>query len=242
MRQYMRRFLDNVYQIIEATDGEEGVRTAMERIPDLIISDVMMPKLDGFEACFRLKTDERTSHIPIILLTAKAGREHKITGLETGADDYLVKPFDVKELLVRVKNLLDQRRILREKFQHEPVLSPKDIKISPIDEKFVEKAIAVIEAHISDPTFTTPTFAEELALSRMQLHRKLRALTNMSPGELIRSFRMKRAASLLRQRGGNISEIAYEVGYNNPSNFAQSFREYFGVPPSEYISRQEPRS
>ncbi len=239
MRRYMRTHLESAYRLLEATNGEEGVQTAFETIPDLIISDVMMPKTDGFELCKRLKTDERTSHIPTILLTAKAAAEHKLEGLQIGADDYVIKPFDARELLARVKNLIDQRRKLREKFQRELVLQPKDVTVQSVDATFLKKTIAVIESHLSDPGFDTTAFAAQVAMSRMQLHRKLRALTNLGPGELIRSFRMKHAASLLQQNAGNISEIAYEVGYNNPSYFAKVFREYFGVAPSEYPRHQQ---
>lgn len=239
VRSYIREQLDPTYRVLESHDGNEGIKTAIETIPDLIISDVMMQEKDGYELCRILKRDEKTSHIPIILLTAKAGTESKIEGLELGADDYLVKPFEVKELLVRVKNLVDQRKKLREKFQRELIVQPKDVKVKSIDEIFLIKALAVIESHVPDPSFNTASLADELAMSRMQLHRKLRALTNSGPGELIRSFRMRRAASLILQKVGNISEIAYEVGYTNPSNFAQVFKEFFGVPPSEYVLRQE---
>ena len=238
VRSYIRDYLDPTYRVLEASDGDEGINAAIESIPDLIISDVMMPKKDGYELCRLLKRDEKTSHIPIILLTAKAGSKSKIEGLETGADDYLVKPFDAKEMLVRVKNLIDQRQILRDKFQRELIVQPKDVKLRSIDERFLTKTLAVIESHLSDASFDTATLAEAVAMSRMQLHRKLRALTNSSPGELIRSFRMKRAGSMLQQQAGNISEIAYEVGYSNPSHFAQVFKDYFGVPPSEYVPRQ----
>jgi len=239
MRKYMHACLDNKYRVIEAANGAEGVRKAIEEIPDLIISDVMMPKMEGHELCRIVKHDEKTSHIPIILLTAKAGTESKIEGFETGADDYFIKPFDAKELLVRVKNLIEQRGKLREKFQRELVVQPLNINVQSIDEKFLVKAFGVIEANLSDPDFDTTALAHEVAMSRMQLHRKLRALTNLSSGELIRSFRMKRAASLLQQKSGNISEVAYEVGYNNPAHFAQVFREHFGVSPSEYIRSQK---
>jgi CheY-like chemotaxis protein len=239
VRSYIRGYLDPTYRVLEASDGDEGINAAIESIPDLIISDVMMPKKDGYELCRILKQDEKTSHIPIILLTAKAGSESKIEGLETGADDYLVKPFKAKEMLVRVKNLIDQRQILREKFQRELIVQPREVKLKSIDEIFLTKALAVIESHLSDANFDTAALAEAVAMSRMQLHRKLRALTNSGPGELIRSFRMKRAGSMLQQKAGNISEVAYEVGYSNPSHFAQVFKDHFGVPPSEYVPRQD---
>jgi len=234
MRKYMRTHLDNSYRVLEAANGEEGIREAVETIPDLIISDVMMPRMDGFALCEKLKTDERTSHIPIILLTAKAGTDHKIEGLETGADEYLVKPFDAKELQVRVKNLIDQRRKLRERYRKEGGIRLKEIAITSADERFMNRAIEVVESHISDQGFTAEQFAGEMFLSRMQLHRKMRALTDLSPWQFVRKVRLHRAADLLRKRAGNVSDIAYQIGYDSPSRFAEAFRQEFGQTPSDY--------
>jgi DNA-binding response OmpR family regulator len=234
VRAYIRDYLEQDYQIIEAIDGEDGLAISAEKIPDLIISDVMMPKMDGYELCRRLKTDERTSHIPVILLTARAGGENKVEGLETGADDYIIKPFDARELQVRVKNLIEQRRKLRERFRKEITLQPKDIAITSMDEQFLKKAMEVIEQNLSDPEFSTEVFAKGVAMSRMQLNRKLRALTDQSTHEFIRTYRLKRAAQLLQHRAGTVSEICYDVGFNSLSHFAKVFREQFGQSPSEY--------
>ncbi|MEX2116845.1 MAG: ATP-binding protein [Bacteroidota bacterium] len=234
MQKYMRTHLEGAYNLFEAVNGEEGLLKASEVIPDLVISDVMMPKMDGFEFTRRIKTDEKTSHIPVILLTAKASAEHKLEGLETGADDYLVKPFDAKELLVRVKNLIEQRRKLRDRFQREITLQPHDIPITSMEEQFLSRAKEIVHNHLSDPNLGVELFAEEMALSRSQLHRKLYALTGVSPGEFIRSMRLQRAAVLLQKHFGNISQVAYEVGFSNPSHFTESFRKQFGVAPSEY--------
>jgi signal transduction histidine kinase/DNA-binding response OmpR family regulator len=239
VRAYMKEYLVRSYQVLEAHDGAEGVEKAEETIPDLIISDVMMPKKDGYEVCKTLKLDEKTSHIPIILLTARAGTENKIEGLETGADDYLTKPFDAKELLARVKNLIEQRRRLRERFRGEVILKPKDIAITSADEKFLTKLMALLEAHISESDFDTETIASELTMSRMQLHRKVRALTDSSPREFLRKMRVERATELLRKHAGNISEVAYEVGFANPAHFAQVFRTLKGVTPSEFLEKEE---
>jgi transcriptional regulator GlxA family with amidase domain len=181
-----------------------------------------------------LKTDERTSHIPIILLTARASEGSKLKGLETGADDYLVKPFNAKELSIRIKNLIEQRRKLRERFTRDITLSPKDISVTSADERFLERAMEIIEKNMSDPEFGVDIFGKEAGLSHSQLHRKIRALTNQSPVEFIRMIRLKRAASLLKQEYGNVAEIAYEVGFSNPSYFAECFRKQFGKSPSEY--------
>ena len=234
MRRYIRGHLDESYTIHEAEDGKKGVAQAVETVPDLIISDVMMPEMDGYELVRILKQDERTSHIPIILLTAKAGGESKIEGLETGADDYLIKPFDAKELLTRVKNLIEQRRKLRERFRGEMTLKPRDITITSVDEKFLTRVMALVEEHMADSDFDTEALAREVAMSRMQLHRKLKALTGQSPHEFTRTLRLGRAAQLLEKNAGNISEVAYDVGFNNLSHFAKAFREQFNKSPSEY--------
>lgn len=236
MRRYIRTNIENGYHIAEAVNGEEGVAKAIETIPDLIISDVMMPKMDGFEVCRKLKTDERTSHIPIILLTAKAGQEHKVEGLETGADDYLVKPFDAKELSVRLINLQEQRKKLREYFQRELTSFPKSGRVQSADEQFLSKVFQIIEIHYPDSEFDLETLANSLLMSRMQLHRKIKAITGYTPGEFMRNFRLQKAAELLTKNTGTVSEIVFMIGYNNLSSFARQFHDKFGVNPSEYPS------
>jgi AraC-like DNA-binding protein len=190
--------------------------------------------MDGFELCAKLKTDERTSHIPVILLTARASEGSKLEGLETGADDYLVKPFNVKELKVRVKNLIEQRRKLRERFNRDLTLSPRDIAVTSADERFLQKAVEIIENRIKDPAFSVERFSKEIGMSTSQLYRKILALTNQSPVEFIRIYRLKLAASLLKQKYGNVAEITYEVGFNNLSYFSKCFRKFYGKSPSEY--------
>jgi YesN/AraC family two-component response regulator len=234
VRTYIRGLLESEYHINEALDGEDGFQNAIETIPDIIISDVMMPKMDGFQLCEKLKTDERTSHIPVILLTARASEGNRLQGLEIGADDYLLKPFDARELQIRVFNLIEQRRKLKARYTKEFNLSPKEIAVTSADERFLQKAIEIIENSMSDPDFGVDLLGKLVGLSHSQLHRKIQALTNLSPVELIRLFRLKRAASLLRQNFGNIAEIAYEVGFNNPAYFAECFRKQYGKSPSEY--------
>ncbi len=225
--------------IAEAIDGEMGLNKAIDKIPDLIVSDVMMPKMDGYGLCKKVKADERTSHIPVILLTAKAAREDKLEGLETGADDFLSKPFDPDELLVRINNLITQREKLKEKYINwfKPKLEKEKEKILSLDDKFLIKAQQVVEQNLSDPEFSVEFFAKEMAISRVQLHRKLKALTNQSGGEFIRILRLNKAADLLLQRTGNISETAWDVGFNDPNYFTTSFRKHFGISPSEYLAR-----
>ncbi len=239
VRRYLCDTFAGQYQVMEAEHGLEGLRKAVEAVPDLVISDLMMPKMDGLELCRHLKSDDRTSHIPVIMLTARASVESKLDGLETGADDYVTKPFHPEELRVRVRNLIDGRRNLRARFGREVKLQPKDITVSSADEKFLQNAIAVVEKHLSDAGFSVEALENEMMMSKMQLYRKLKALTDQSPGEFVRTLRLKRAASLISQRSGNISEIAYGVGFNNLSYFAKCFKEHYGVPPSEYAGRAE---
>lgn len=225
------------FQVVEAIDGEDGLAKATEIIPDLIICDIMMPNMDGNELCDKLKADERTCHVPIILLTAKASRESKIEALQTGADDYLTKPFDSKELQVRVRNLIEQRRALRERFSREVVLKPGEIAITSMDEQFLNRVKEAIEEHLGEEEFSVEDLAYQVGLSRVQLHRKLKALTDQSVGEFIMSMRLQRAVDLLERNAGTVSEIAYMTGFNTPNYFAKCFRKQFGCSPSEYKSR-----
>ena len=236
VRTYIRENLEKEYTILEAVNGEEGQKKSIEQIPDLIISDVMMPKMDGFELCEKLKTDERTSHIPVILLTAKATSKDKITGYETGADDYIMKPFDVKELRVRVKNLIDQRKKLREHFLQEGIFSLDSKDITSIDRKFFERAIKIINEHLSDLSFGVESFASELSIGRTTLYKKLIAIVGEPPSDFIKRIRLSKANELLKIKSGNISEIALEVGFDNPAYFSECFKKQFGVTPSKYQS------
>ena len=233
VRAYIKDYLVSAYEVTEARDGVEGIEKALEIIPDLIISDVMMPKKDGYEVCRTLKLDEKTSHIPIILLTAKAASENKIEGLEIGTDDYLIKPFEPKELLARVKNLIGLRRKLRERFSATVPLKPGEIAVSSIDDVFLKKVAAVVERRMGDENFSVEELGQEVAMSRSQLHRKLIALTNQSASDFIRYMRLHRAMDLLKNNAGTVAEVAYRVGYSNPSHFSTRFREQFGLTPGE---------
>ena len=235
MRHFITEQLVKFYKVKEAINGEAGLQKAIKDPPDLIITDLMMPKMDGISLCKKLKNNVHTSHVPIIMLTAKAGQENKIEGLETGADDYLTKPFDGKELLVRTKNLIEQRQRLRELYTNKEVqVDPKKVTVTSIDQKFLEKVLELLETNFSDPDFGVPEMQQSLAMSKTQLHRKLKALTNEPPGELLRNFRLKRAAQLLSQKANSVTQIAYEVGFNNLSYFAKCFKELFGISPSSY--------
>ncbi len=231
---YLKSLLVINYNVHAAANGREGLEKALELIPDIIISDVMMPEMDGFTLCEKLKTDERTSHIPVILLTARSSDVSKLEGLETGADDYLIKPVNAQELMTRIKNLIEQRRRLRERFSKDATLSPKDIAVTSADQRFLEKAIEIVEKEMKEPDFSVEQFSKEVGMSTSQLYRKIHALTNQTPVEFIRTYRLKRAAYLLTQKFGNVAEVAFEVGFNNLSYFAKCFRELFGKSPSEY--------
>jgi len=233
VRNYVQEILNDTYCVNIAEDGEKGISTALELMPELILSDVMMPKKDGYEVCEALKNDPRTSHIPIILLTAKSDSEDKITGLMTKADDYITKPFILRELLLRIENLIESRKLLREKYKNEGILKPKEIATNSIDEIFLKKLVELVEENMSDENFGVEQLGDEIGMSRSQLHRKLKALLDQSPNQFIRSFRLHRAHDLLKQQSATASEIAYQVGFSSPSYFTKCFHEQFGYTPSD---------
>ena len=234
VRNYIKGYFETDYLVIESADGREGLEKSLKYIPDIIISDVMMPKMNGFELLDKLKTDEKTNHVPVILLTAKAADQDKIEGLQIGADDYMMKPFDAEELQVRVKNLIKQRQRLREHFLKEGIFDCNDKEITSVDKEFLKKTVKIIENHIADTSFGVDIFAEELFMSRQQLRRKLLSIVGESPSDLTRRIRLTKSAKLIEHNFGNISEIAIEVGFNNPAYFAQCFNKQFGMSPSKY--------
>ncbi len=233
LRNYMKEIFAKNYQIELAINGSEGVAIATERIPDLIISDVMMPKMNGFELCKRLKGDIRTSHIPIILLTAKNEEEDRIEGFKNEVDDYLTKPFSKKELHARVANLIASRRKLRKRFSGAILLKPEDISTNSMDEIFLKKLKFTVEKEMGKENFGVEQLSKELAMSRVHLHRKLLALLNQTPTSLIQQFRLERAMNLLRNNVGTVSEIAYEVGFSSPTYFSKCFKKKYGYSPKE---------
>lgn len=239
VRLYLMDLLKSDYTLFEAVNGKAGISTAKENIPDLIISDVMMPEMDGMEFCRRIKTDWLTNHIPVIMLTAKATDESKIAGLETGADDYLTKPFNPKELFARIKNLLDQRKLLREKFSKENYTETKSVTSNQLDEEFLQRAYNLVEKNLDNVNFDTETFAKEMFLSRMQLHRKLQAITGKTPGDFTRALRLNQAAKLLKQNKLSVTQIAFAVGYNSPSQFSRAFSKQFNCTPTEYLTQSK---
>jgi len=239
VRSYIRNQLESSYLVLEAGNGEEGAAIAEERIPDLIITDIMMPKMDGYQMCKVIKGNEKTCHIPIIMLTAKAGMEEKIEGLETGADDYLLKPFSTRELAVRVQNLINLRRRLRERFREKTVIRPADITGIPIEKTFLEKVFKMITTYMGEEHFDVMALSEMLGMSVSQLNRKLGALLGQSTGRLIRSFRLQRAADLLSQNESTVAEICYEVGFVDQANFTRAFKKQFGMAPGVFRKKQK---
>jgi DNA-binding response OmpR family regulator len=236
MREYIKEELQNEFTILEACNGNQGFDIAINESPDLILSDIMMPNIDGIEFCKKIKTDERTSHIAVILLTARSSRESKIEGLETGADDYLTKPFYSDELRLRINNIIESRRKFREQFGKTLELKPSNIQITSVDQKFIKNAINIIEENIDDPEFGVEKFSHLIGMSRVALYNKLKALTDNSVQEFIFVIKLKRAAQLLRESGKSVTEITYDVGFKDPSHFSKLFKKHYGLSPKAYIN------
>lgn len=234
VREFIVRELSPYFQTLEAGNGKEGLYIALKKIPDLIISDVMMPEMDGFEFCSKVKTNELTSHIPVILLTAKAGEESQLAGMKAGADDFFLKPFKTNQLLIRIEKLIELRNQLKIRYSGRIPASPKDIAFTSTDEKFLEKIQAIVDNDLSDSNFTVDELCKKIGMSRMQLHRKLTALTGLSTTAYIRDQKLRMALQRLEQSGESVSEIAYAVGFNSPSYFIKCFKEIYQMTPSEY--------
>ena len=236
IRSYVHGLLHTDYTAIEAADGSEGIRKAMKYVPDLIISDVMMPGIDGIECCRRLKSELQTCHIPVILLTACSLDEQRIQGYDGGADSYISKPFSSQLLLARVRNLIDSHRRLKQFFGDGQTLAKEDV--CDMDKDFVEKFKALIDAKMGDYGLNVEDLGKEMGLSRVQLYRKIKSLTNYSPNELLRIARLKKAASLLASSDMTVAEIGYEVGFSSPSYFAKCYKEQFGESPTDLLKRK----
>jgi signal transduction histidine kinase/DNA-binding response OmpR family regulator len=237
-RDYIRGSLEPLYEVVEAKDGREGIQIAQKIIPDLILSDIMMPEIDGYALCRVLKKDVRTSHIPVILLTAKASEESIVKGLETGADDYITRPFSTKILCARIKNLISLRCHLQFTRKRQMTLQPAEISVSSVDEQFYKDLQDVIEKNLSNPEFNVEQLGKKLYMSRATLYRKIMALTGDPPLKFIRSYRLKRAAQLLKANFGNVTEVAVAVGFCNIAHFSQCFREEFHQLPSNFLTSE----
>jgi signal transduction histidine kinase/ligand-binding sensor domain-containing protein/DNA-binding response OmpR family regulator len=237
IRFYLKDNLRRNYTVYEALNGAEGWEKTKQLQPDLVVSDVMMPVMDGMELCRHIKTDKHTSHIPVILLTARSAAEPKMEAFQVGANDYVTKPFSFEMLQSRIRNLLAQQEAMRKLFQKQLEVNPSEISITSVDEQFIRQSIETVEQNISNPDFSVEDLSRALHMSRVALYKKLLALTGKSPLDFIKTIRLKRAAQLLEKSQFTISEIAYEVGFNNPKYFARTFKKEFGLLPSEYAAK-----
>ncbi|TXD50422.1 MULTISPECIES: hybrid sensor histidine kinase/response regulator transcription factor [unclassified Polaribacter] len=237
LRKFMRDLLKENYNILEAENGKTALKIAIKHLPNLIVSDVVMPFMTGTELCSAIKNEIKTSHIPIILLTSRSALIYKLEGLESGADDYISKPFDVNEFKIRIKNLLNSTNRLKDKFSEEGGLISNEVILSSLDEKLYKSALEIVEANIANETFNIPFFCSELGVSRTMLFIKIKAWTNFTPNDFIQHFRMKRAAQLLEQGKINISEVSYKVGFKNPKYFSKCFLKKYGETPSRYANK-----
>jgi DNA-binding response OmpR family regulator len=234
MRSYLGQRLGESFRIMEAPDAAAGMALAAEHLPDLILSDVMMEGIDGLELCRRLKNDPAYAHIPVVLLTARQEESAQLEGLESGADDYIVKPFNMEALRARLRNLLETRRRLRAQFSREWRSDPADQADNPVDAEFLKRAVSLIEANLSDPEFGVEKLSREIGLSRSQLFRKMKSLTSETPFDFIQTLRMRKAVQLLEKTDRSVTEIAYDVGFKYPSHFSQLFHSRLGKSPKEF--------
>ena len=236
IRNYVKTLLAEEYHVLDAPEAATGIRLAMKYVPDVIVSDVMMPGMDGVECCRRLKTELQTCHVPVILLTACSLDEQRIQGYNGGADSYISKPFNSQLLLSRIRNLIDSRRQLRQFFGDNQTLAKENI--CDIDKDFVSRFKSLVEEKMRDPELNVEDLGKDMGLSRVQLYRKLKSLTNYAPNELLRQARLKKATSLLASSEMTVAEIAYEVGFSSPSYFTKCYKEQFGESPTDFLKRK----
>lgn len=237
LRSFMKNLLKKEYNIIEAENGKVAFEKALQHVPNLIISDVIMPEMVGTELCSKIKENLKTSHIPVILLTSRTSLVYKFEGLESGADDYISKPFNLIEFKLRVKNILNSTERLKNKFASEDNFIPSEITVSSLDEELLKKAFKIVEENISNEQFDIPFFCTELGVSRTMLFLKIKAWTNYTPNEFIHEIRLKRAAQLLEQNKLTVSEISYKVGFNNPKYFSKCFQKKYGETPTQFADK-----
>ena len=236
---YMKNNLKANYNVLQAMNGKTGLELAIKEIPDLIISDTMMPEMDGFSFVKLLKEETKTDHIPIIMLTARSGHQDKLSGIELGIDSYMTKPFDMAELHIQIKNKLDQQQRLRHKFSKTVIYVPKDPADTSNPESFLNKAVAIVLKHLDDEQFSGDKLANQMAVSSSQLYRKLKSTTDHSPAIFIRKIRLQKAHELLEHKKGNISEISFSVGIPNLAYFSRTFSKEYGYPPSKLLKKNQ---
>lgn len=242
MRGYIKDELSPVYKILEAGNGKEGLEMARKSFPDLIVSDIMMPEMDGLEMCRVLKEDVLISHIPIILLTAKVEENDAIEGIETGADDYMAKPFNIKFLGAKIEQLLITRRKLREKYSKEVFSEPNNIAYTNADRVFLQKLITLVEINLSNEDFLVNDIARNIGMGKTNLYKKVLALTNQSVADFVRGVKLKKAAHLLSTNEYSVSEVAYQVGFKDASHFIKSFTRQYGFTPKKFVEQQKAKS
>lgn len=238
VRQYIVSHLSENYQIIACSNGEEGLEKAIHYLPDLILSDLMMPKMDGLEMCHKLKSDIRTSHIPVVMITARVTVNDIQTGYESGVDDYVTKPFHPDILLTRIRNLLQSREALKELYGKRFSLKSFGIETSSVDDQFMQKLYTVLHDNLSNPDLDLDGFCREIGMSRSNLYRKIKAITGFSPNEFVRNFRLEMAAKLLKESKMPVSDVYVAVGFNSHAYFTNCFKALYGVPPSEYLQQE----
>lgn len=236
---FISNILEKDWEIITASNGEEGFQKSITEIPDIILSDIMMPKMNGYQLSEKLKKHPNTTHIPIVLLSAKSERDDKIEGLKFGAIDYLTKPFDNEELILKLKNILEYRKTQQD-IIHKKLYTVKiqEEKIESDDDVFIQKLKTEIEKSYTDEFFSIESLSSNLGLSRSQLYRKISALTGKSPIEILKEYRLNKAKEFLEKKSGNISEISYKVGFSSPSYFIKCFKDQFGITPSKYYNNE----
>ena len=238
-RLYLEEMLSPSYKIMTARDGDSGLQRALTELPDLVLSDIVMPGMNGLQIVKRIKNNPNTTHIPVIILTSNTGMSDRIEGLELGADAYIVKPFDMDELLTTIDNILKNRQRIRGKYSG----AHQEDKIKPIEikgnsDKLMERIMKVINDNLDSPDLRVEMLSEEVGLSRAQLHRRIKEITGISTGEFIRNIRLKKAAELLAENKVNISQVAYMVGFSSQTHFSTAFRKFYGISPTEYINRE----
>lgn len=234
MRTLLKVELNANYKIIEAEDGAKAIEKVQSKSPDLIITDLMMPKMNGIELCRALKTNIESSHIPIIILSAKSELEDQILGIDLGADAYITKPFNMDLLKTQIRNLLNQRQKLKEKFSNSINWEVESGILTSADERLMERTFDIIKKNMDNPALSVEMISDELKISRAQLHRKMKGIIDQTPVDLVRTIRMNHAATLLTTTDLKISEVAYAVGSNSQSYFSSSFSEFFGKSPSQF--------
>ncbi len=237
-RSFMKELLKNEFNILTASDGHEGINKAREYNPDLIISDIMMPGMDGYEFCRHIKTDMKCSHIPFILLTAKNSSESRSGAYEAGADSFIAKPFDIDVLTSRIHQLLEQRNHRQDFFKREININPKEITITDLDERLIQKILECMEKNMSNSEYNVEALSMDMGIERTSLYRKMQAIAGQTPSEFMRTIRLKRAAQLLENSKYSVQEISWMVGFNTPRYFSSYFKEMFGVTPSKYMHKK----